>query len=278
MTGNFMANATLSEKYGFALGANFDDEFSLVSLENILFEIIAYSIYLHELIFDKHKAEVDKALYNQKSGRLPWYRQKALDFQYGFNLLEDSDEFDNSGATEEEIQASKIVKYAAVNESENESRVIIKIAGETNAELAPINGEQREAVDAYFQEIRYAGVKLTIINYLPDLLYLNITIFRDPLVLDANGINIQTGTKPVDEAIDEYMRELPFNGELILAHLVDKLQQVEGVLIPVINSASSAWIDPEINGYGNPQGIPIKKVPESGYFKVNDYDNIGYVV
>jgi len=278
MTTQFMANVTLADAYGFVAGANFNDEFSLVSLENILFEIVAYAVFLHELIFDQHKTEVNDALYNQKSGRLPWYRSKALAFQYGFDLLPDSDEFDNAAATEEQIEASKIIKYSAVNESEDESRVIIKIAGETAGELAPISIPQREAFDAYFEEIRYAGVKLTTINYLPDLLFINLTIYRDPLVLDANGMSILTGNYPVNEAIEEYMRELPFNGEFVIAHFIDKLQTVEGVNIPVANSIESAWIDPVIDDYGAPVGVAVKKIPESGYFKVNSFDNITYVV
>ncbi|MGJ5643197.1 nucleotidyltransferase [Formosa sp. S-31] len=279
MTSSFMGNASLANAYGFALGANFNDEFSLVSVENILFEIVAYAVFLHELIFDNHKKEVDNALYNQKSGRLPWYRSKALAFQYGFDLLTDSDEFDNDGATDEQIETSKIIKYAAVNESDDESRVIIKIAGETDEELAPITDQQRESFGAYFNEIRYAGVKLTIINYLPDLLFPNLTIYRDPLVLDANGGSIlYPGTYPVKDAIEEYMRELPFDGAFVLAHFVDKLQQVDGVLIPVVNSMESSWIDPFVNDYGQPVGIAVKQIPESGYFKVDNYDSITYVV
>ena len=278
MTSRFMANVTLAEVYDFPLNANFADHFSLVSVENILFDIVAYAIFAFELIMDTHKTEVDDALYNQKSGRLPWYRSKALAFQYGFDLLTDSDEFDNTGATDEQIEASKIIKYSAVNESEDESRVIIKIAGETDGELSPITAPQREAFAEYFQEIRYAGVKLTIINYLPDLLYLNLTIYRDPLVLASNGQSILNGNFPVNDAIEEYMRELPFNGEFVIAHFIDKLQQVDGVLIPVANNIESAWIDPELDAYGDPISIPVKRIPESGYFKVDNFDNINYVV
>lgn len=278
MTQSFMGNANIAEMYGFALNASFENEFSLVSLENIIFEIVAFALFVHEQLFDNHKKEVDSALYNQKSGRLPWYRSMALKFQYGFELITDSDEFDNTGATEEQIEASKIIKYSAVNESEDESRVIIKIAGETDGELLPITAPQREAFEAYFQEVRYAGVKLTIINYLPDLLYLNLTIYRDPLVLNSEGMSILNGNYPVNEAIQEYMRELPFNGEFINAHFIDKLQQVEGVLIPTINNIESAFIDPEIDDYGDPVSIAVKRIPESGYFKVVNFDNINYVV
>jgi hypothetical protein len=240
--------------------------------------IVAYSIWVLEVLFDTHKSEIDTALYNQKSGTLPWYRTMALAFQYGFDLQIDSDKFDNGTATEEEIEASKIVKYAAVNESTEDSRVIIKIAGEdTNKVLSPITSDQLSAFEAYIKEVRYAGVKVTTINYLPDRLYLTMQIYRDPLVIDAYGNSIRGG-RPVEDAITAYMKELPFNGELVLAHLVDKLQTVDGVKIPNIVAASSSWIDPALNDYGTPQPINVKVIPVSGYFEMQTFDNITYVV
>jgi len=201
-----------------------------------------------------------------------------LDFQYGFDLLPDSDKFNNAGATAEQIAASKIVKYAAVGESSEDSRVIIKIAGESNGILAPITNAQRLAFESYINEVRYAGVKVTVINYLPDRLYLNLKIYRDPLLIDAQGNWILNGGKPVENAIKAYMKQLPFNGELVLAHLVDALQKVEGVLIPHVVSADSSWIDPVVNGYGQPQPINVKTIAVSGYFEVVNFSNITYVV
>jgi len=278
MTTSFMNNATLAAAYGYNTGDSFTAHFSLVSVENVLFEIIAYAIFLHELIFDNHKKEVDIALYNQKSGRLPWYRTKALAFQYGFDLLLDSDEFDNSGATADQIEQSKVVKYAAVTETSDQSRVIIKIAGETDGQLSPLSDAHREAFDAYFMEIRYAGVKITTINYPADLLYLNLTIYRDPLVIDANGQSISLGNYPVEDAINEYMKELPFNGEFVIQNFVDKLQTVDGVIIAHVNNIETAWIDPILDTYGEPISIPVRHIPESGYFQVVNFENITYVV
>lgn len=279
MTQNFMSNITLSELYGFAINANFSDEFSVVSLENILFEIVAYCIFVHEQLFDTHKKEVSDALYNQKSGRLPWYRFMALKFQYGFDLITDTDEFDNTTATTEEIESSKIIKYAAVSESPEESRVIIKIAGEDNNELAPLTIPQRNAFEAYLNEIRYAGVKLTVINYLPDLLFLNLQIERDPLVLDANGMSILNGNFPVNDAIEAYMKLLPFNGEFVVFDFLKYIEaNAEGVVTPTALNIESSFIDPLTDEYGDPVSLPIKTIPFSGYFKVANYDNISYVV
>lgn len=273
-----MANEILAADYGFAVGASFDAEFSLVSLENILFEIVALAIFIHELFFDQHRVEIEDKILNQKSGRLSWYRTMALRFQFGFDLVPDKDYFDNGTATAEQIANSKIIKYAAVDESQTESRIIIKIAGEENGVLSDFTDPtQVEAIEAYFKEIKWPG-KITIINYKADKLYLNIQIKRDALLLNADGLSIQNGNTPVNDAISEFMKELPFNGELRLSALVDKLQLIPGVIDATILSAESAWINPEINGYETPQPIFISKVAVSGYFAIVNYDNINYVV
>jgi len=279
ITTPFMANEALATKYGFALGASFDAEFSIVSLENILFEILALAIYIHELFFDQHSKEVDERLANEKAGTKPWYRTMALRFQYGFDLVQDKDYFDNGTATAAQIEASKIIKYAAVNEAQDSSRVILKIAGETNGVLTHFDDPaQVEAIEAYINDIRFAGVQVTIINYKADQLYLNLKIKRDPLVLNEMGMSKLNGNYPVNEALQEFMKELDFNGELRLSALVDKLQVIPGVLDATLISAESAWIDPNVGGYGAPQVISIAKIAESGYFEIVTFDNIAYVV
>lgn len=245
--------------------------------------ITAFVIHTLEKLFDQHKKEVSEALSELKPHTARWYRNKALAFQYGFDLLEDSDKFspltpEGGTYSEDEINNSKIVKYSAVTESETESRLIVKIATEQGGELQPISQGQKASFEAYMNEIKDAGVKITTINYLPDILKLQMKIYRDPLVLDENGMSILTGEKPVEKAIKEYLKNLPFNGELVLAHLVDALQQVEGVKIPHIILAESKWIDAGTNGYGNYQPIEVKTIPISGYFKIENFSNISYVV
>jgi hypothetical protein len=273
---------TEKEKHS-ALGAL--DSTSKVSIWRLFIYIVSYVIFTLELIFDQHKAEVSNIISELKPHTARWYRNKALAFQYGFNLHEDTDKFNNEGHTEEDIRASKIVKYSAVMESQKESRLIIKIAGENNSNLAPITEPQKEAFSAYMEEIKDAGVPLTIINYLPDLLFLNLTIKRDPLVLDAQGYAIAPiagNLQPVNTTISQFLRELPFNGELILSKLTDKLQITAGVKDVNIDNASSAWIDANTNDYGSAIGIYMSVVPESGYFTIKKNNqnliNIKYVV
>ncbi|MFP3591800.1 nucleotidyltransferase [Chryseobacterium sp. SIMBA_038] len=242
--------------------------------------IVSVAIWTLETLFDKHKAEVNDALAQLKPHSPRWYRNKALAFQDGFDLIEDSDIFRDDyyvvqtdswvKATEEQIANSKIIKYSAVTESSVESRLIIKIATEKDNELSPISNDKKTNFEKYINEIKDAGVRVTVVNYEPDILKLQLKIYRNPLVLDENGTLVLTGggSNPVKDAIRQYMKDLPFNGELILAHLVDKLQKIEGVEIPHIVGASTRWIDSTSGVYGNFTGVDVKKIPSSGYFKV----------
>ena len=249
---------------------------SKVAIWRLWVYIIAVAIWSLEKLFDQHRADIDKRLAELKPHTARWYRSKALAFQYGFDLLPDSDKFNNVGHTEEAIEASKIVKYSAVIESKNEGRLIVKIAGEQGNTLQPITDAQKQAFEAYLQEIKDAGVRLSVVNYQPDVLHLQMKIIYDPLVLDSNGQSILHATKPVEDTVKSYLKRLPFNGELVLAHLIDALQQAEGVKIPHLVLAQSKNITIG-GGYGAFETIEISKIPTAGYFTIDNFNDISYV-
>lgn len=278
-TDAFMNDPIMVERYGFTNEDTFEKAFSLVSIENIWFEIIAFALYVQEQIFDHHKKEVDEALRERIPHTLRWYRNKAKDFQYGFPLIEDSDQFDNSGHTEDEINDSKIIKYSAVIENQDQRRLIVKIATEIDNELQPITEQQEESFKAYIAEIKDAGVPITIVNYLPDNLHLTIRIFRNPMILDQNGTHILNGSKPVEDAINQFLRELPFNGELILQELANAIEIAEGVEIVQIDNAETSWSPAAGQSQSSRnEFIDVSVVPVSGYFKIDNFNDINYVV
>lgn len=240
--------------------------------------IIAICFWTLEKLFDVHEAEVEEILLQKTPHTLRWYRNKALDFMYGYGLIEDTDKYNLTGLSDQEIERARIIKYSAVVEAEDESRLIIKIATEINSKLQPITATEIDAFDTYINEIKDAGVPITVINYLPDLLRLDIRIFRDPQLLDENGVSRLTGKKPVEVALQEFMKELPFNGELILQSLQDKLQLVEGVHIAEIDQAQTAWVDATTGVYGNYQPIDVRYIPVSGYFEIENFNRVQYVV
>lgn len=279
ITQRFMGNEVLASKYGFIKGAVFEQEFSKVSLENIMFEIVAFAIWTLEQLFDNHKSEVNNMLAELKPHTARWYRSKALNFQYGHILIRDTDKYDNKSITEEQIEKSKIIKYSAITEPQEagDNRLVVKIATEQNGELSPILESEQKAFTAYIQEIKDAGVRINVINYSPDILQLSIDIYRDPMILDENGNSRLNGGRPVELALREFMKELPFNGELRLQELSNKLEIVEGVQIVHIVQAQSKWLDSPINdSYGDWENIDVRTIPKSGYFKIESFVGIKY--
>lgn len=254
------------------------DTTSKTALWKLILWVFAFAIYIHEQIFDQYKKEISLMIQEEKAHSARWYRNKALAFQYGFLLLTDDDRFNNEGYTDDQIEASKIIKYSAVTQSEDQ-RLIIKIATESEGKLSPISEDEKEAFESYLSEIKDAGVQTTVINYLPDKLQLFLKIKRDPNVIDSSGVSIINGDVPVKNALLKYMKELPFNGELVLNSLVDRLQVIEGVINPHLIAAKTSWIDPLAGNYGEWENIEISKIPVSGYFEI-DFENsiIEYVV
>lgn len=251
---------------------------SKTAVYRLMLFIVASACWILETLFDTHKSEVDSLISQQKSGRVPWYRNLALAFQYGFDLITDSDQYDNTGFTDEAVTNSKIVKYCSVNETGESNRLVLKIAGETAGELSPLDSGQIASFTAYMNEIKYAGVKITVINNPVDKLKLYLDVYRDPLVLDNTGVSIANGNKPVEDAIKQFLKALPFDGAFIINDFIAYLRTVEGVKNVQVVSASSASYNTVTHLYGDFVGFAVKKIPEAGYYMLENFDHVSYVV
>ncbi|PTT14278.1 nucleotidyltransferase [Flavobacterium sp. HMWF030] len=240
--------------------------------------VVSYAIMVLELLFEQKEKEIIAAINTQKRGNAPWYKDMALKFQYGFELIYDTDTFANLDATQEVIEASKIIKYCSIKPSSETSTLIVKVASESGDSLEPLTDDEKESFLAYMEEIKYEGVKLRVVNNPADKLLLNMQIFRDVLVLDDQGNSKKNGGQPVETAINEYMKALPFDGELVLNDLIEHLRAVDGVSNANIIVATSKKYDVITHAYGEFEPINVRTIPESGYFEIENFNSVVYVV
>lgn len=268
ITVDFMANETIAGLYGFTVGDSFDSAFSKVSIESIIFFIVASSIWTLETLFDAHKTELSDLLDTKKPHRRKWYRDKALAFQYGRSLEEDSDTYD------EIVDSEMIVKYAAA--VEYQGKLYIKVAkGDTDK--GQLSSDEQTALTSYFADIKDAGVVIEIVNKAADHYSARFNIYYDPMVCAANGLRLDTGADTVRDTIKDYIQnQIPFNGEYRNSSLIDALQALDGVIIPEL-LLSQTVSDEDYQAAGDGaipwQTIQAKSLPESGYYKVyNDAD------
>jgi len=257
MTDAFMNSSVLATLYGFTVGDSFDATFSKVSFESILFYTIAVCANFVESLFDSHKSEVQTMISELKPHSKNWYKNKALAYMHGYELIEGSDQFNTTSLTDAQIAASKIVRYAAVVEKANV--VYIKVAA---TGLVKLSNDQEAGLIAYFKEVKDAGVKLEIINRDADHFKASLVVYYDPMVLNSTGINAVTGTESVRDAISAFIGSLPFNGEYRNNALIDALQVLDGVVMAELVSAQTST-----------DGLAFTDVdayvtPDSGYMKL----------
>jgi hypothetical protein len=255
------SDANVQSTYGLDASKTFEEQFSVTSLESIWFYVVAFCVWTLERLFDSHRQEVTGIIDNLKPHSLRWYVSKAKAYMWGKALVTDTDEYDVSGMTTEQIEEMRVVKYAAA--VEKMAVVYLKIAGETNGEPSPVGVSEYEGFKAYIKEVKDAGVVVEVVNLPAEHFALEMTVYYDPMVLDDSGVS-PSGATPVQDTIRQFIAELPFNGEYRNASLVDALQAIEGVVIPEVHSARTStdgisWSD-----------VDIKVNPFSGYYKIYD--------
>lgn len=222
--------------------------------------VTAAVLFTVESMHDLFRIEIDTLLRTLKPGTLLWYQEMCKAFQYGDALI-----WSNSGYNYATIDdASRIIKQCSV--SEGNGGLVVKIATEVSGELEPLSGPQEAAFGAYLSSMKYAGTRVSLVNSEANKLQIAVQIYYDPLVLAADGSDIDETTKPVELAIKAFLRDLPFNGRLRRTAITSAMLAVPGVLDVKINTLSHKY------GSGAYSSIDVSVIPESGYFKIDtDY-------
>ena len=259
MTEAFVKNETLINAYGLQPGDTFENRFSKVSIENILFYIAAFCMWTLEVLFDTFRDEVSARIENIIPHRTRWYAHKALNFMKDMVLREDSDEYDTADMDDSAIEAAKVIKHAVAIESDDASILTLKIAGETGGTRNPVDTSTEDQFAAYIAEIKDAGIRISIINAQADVFNCEIDIYYNPILLPGDVENA------CRDAIKNYIENLPFYGEYSNMKLVDTLQAVTGVKIVEFKSATYTNASVSVA-----EAINAKVIPYAGYFCAND--------
>ncbi|MBP1637446.1 MAG: hypothetical protein H6Q18_235 [Bacteroidetes bacterium] len=260
MTDEFMNSPVMALKYGFAVGDSFDNTFSKVAVERIWLYIVAFGLFMSEKFNLSHKNETDEIIKNQRPGTLIWYKNKAMEYMHGYELVADMDYYDTTNLTDSQISEAKVVKNASA--VENANVVYVKVA---TAEPAKLSDDQKAGLEAYFKEIKYAGVKLQIINRDADHYRAVIDIYYDPMVLNSEGISAVTGTETVRDAVSDFIAALEFNGQFRHDALRNSLNALDGVVMSELKVSQISTDNGE-----NYDDIDAYITPDAGYMKIYD--------
>lgn len=233
--------------------------------------IQAYAIWIHEGIFEIHKAEITELISLNKIHTARWYRGEALKFQLGFELPE-TGIYDNTNVEEADVLASQIIAQASVEEIAG--RLKIKAAKiENNGVLAPLDSTELAAFTQYMELVKDAGTRLQITSRPPDEFKITLDVYFDPLVLDGNGTRLDgSNNTPVQEAIENFLYNLEFNGEFLTDNFEVALRAVQGVQLVGLNSIEARF------GTNPYEAITETYIADAGYMVLNfDETIINYI-
>lgn len=258
---DFMKNETVADAFGFPAGDDFAAHFSKVSIINLLFYIFACAAWVLENLFEAHKTDIEARIEAIIPHRAKWYKNKVLEFMKDKVLIPDTDRYNTTDMTTEQIDAARVVRYATADESKDASIVTIKVAGEDGGSRCRLPDEVEGQLEAYLAEIKDAGVRIALVNMEPDTFNCSVEIYYDAMLLPEN---VQSDC---EAAIRHYIENLPFNGEYTNMALIDTLQAVEGVKIAEFKQATASASDaPAVTA------IDARHVPAAGYFKAGKID------
>jgi hypothetical protein len=257
MTDAFITDATVIAKYELQVDKTFDEQFSKASIENIWFYCAAMGIWALECLFDLFKKQTDKKIAELKPHTAKWYANKIKAFQHGDELPWDTDIYPVIDA------AKQIVGHCSV--ADTNGMLFVKVAKADGGDLAPLNSDEQSGLKSYIDRVRDAGVVFVLRSHTADMLNLQLMIHFDPLVLNKSGKRTDgSNDTPVQDAINNYLKNLPFNGEYSNMALIDSIRTVAGVRVAQLLMANA-------KKHGDTSNTPISSVyiPNAGYMRLN---------
>lgn len=254
-----------------AEGLPFDDPelWSIYSIKRLFVFICATMAFLIDSLFDVQVVDTEDRVQKTKPPTRFWYRDKTLNFQYGFPLKFESDEFDNTGYTDAEIAESKVVKHAALTKQINPYGRIslrIKTAGTTDGtDRVKLDDDVVNALIAYWDVSECAGDHVTISSGDPDKLKNKFRIKYNPLLITPEGDRIGGEAGVVRKAAESFLVDgMIFASTYVPTYHIDWLQEVPGIVDVQMESCSATY------GFLPFTAVNDKYVPDAGYLKYYD--------
>ncbi|CAL2093581.1 conserved hypothetical protein [Tenacibaculum sp. 190524A05c] len=265
--------------------------------------IVSTAIWMHEKIVERN------ALLSRPHTLL-WYREQALNFLIGEDLIWKDGYFQYPELSPEKVKEKKIITHCAISErlfeeinddsdTKQLSEIIsdyyynqvgiltLKVAKEVNGRKEKLELYEKRAFRAYMNQIKDAGTQIRVLSNKGNEIEIELEVYVNPLTfytgdeneidrLNAGKLLSNLSIEPVRDAIKEYITTLEFNGAFVPTYLIDKIQQIPGVHLPILQKITVDGSDkPVYDQLDSEKDLPFF-VPRSGYFNIDD-DNFKIV-
>lgn len=100
-----------------------------------------------------------------------------------------------------------------------------------------------------------------------DLIRINLVVYYDPTLMNERG-ELSDGSRPVDEAVQSVITNLPFNGIFRNTDLLEAIKAIPAVVVVDIDSASGGIRAKARNANSYTSVVGYNR-PYSGYYEID---------
>lgn len=233
---------------------------SAVALWKLFVDVVATALNISEQLWDAFKVGLEKIAAEAVAGTAGWLQKQVLAFQFGDQIQVNP----NFTVSYPVVDTSKcIITRCSVKQLPQSRQVLVKVAKGNVYNLQPLSQVEMDALNSYISKVQFAGTYVTAISLPADRLVANIDVYFDA-EYTASAVKAN-----VIDAINDFIKNLEFDGVMYLIKLQDAIQKVPGVIDVVMSSLIARSYSTAIN---DPSLRPINRIYETdaGYLVIED--------
>ena len=226
---------------------------SKLSIMNGLTWVVAAIIHSFETLLDVFAVDISNTINNRINGTPVYYTNALLQYQKGntLSVREDGLAFGYSNIDETKRMITQVSYTESVDDHNLDSKLILKVAVGEKGHLAPLPVSELVPVNAYINKMKFAGTRIEVISREGDILIPRISVFFD------GGIPESEIYDKIEEKLDEYIMQMPFDSSIYVSSVIEAVRSVEHVTDVYIDEEATPEQGIFIASYDTDGNLPV---------------------
>lgn len=192
-------------------------------------------IWTFENILDVFKVDLAKELQNRINGTPAYYANAMLKYQHGDELVMNDEGTQFSYPT---IDTSKrIITKVAYSENEEvgfrDKELLLKVAKGEPGHYERLTDDELLSARTYLRQIAFAGTHFVMVSRRGDVLIPRVTVYYD------GAVPVEEVYTNIENALNDFIANLDFNGVIYAQKVVDAIQKAEHVVDVYIDNSAT---------------------------------------
>lgn len=236
--------------------------------------VVAACIWTFENILEVFKVDLARDLQNRINGTPAYFANALLKYQSGDELVinEEGTTFSYPNIDPTKRIITKVAYYEEEEQGFHDKIVRFKIATGAPGAYSRIDDNELIAIRAYLNQLLFAGQHARVVSRIGDVLVPRVVVYYDGAVTEDDIY------KSIEEALNNYIASIDFDGMVYAQKVIDAIQKVEHVTDVAVSSKDTDHQGIFVASYDDDNNL-IKDENENALTQIDRYfvPNSGYI-